>query len=143
MSILGVCFWWGNYDEYGLPHGDSSMTFYSSETGQVTGTFKQVMIHGMTAEDSMRVPLAPQGDEALHLDGTASVAHLVDEDWLFEQDASNSNKMPTTTKVAKVKVSPSLQYGSCVGHACYSMVPSRTFLVCYRSRVHARHLHDC
>ena len=130
MSILGVCFWWGNYDEYGLPHGDSSMTFYSSETGQVTGTFKQVTIHGMTAEDSMRVPLAPQGDEALHLDGTASVAHLVDDDWLFEQDASNSGwGLRTTTKVANVKVSPSLQNGRCVGHACYSTVSNVSRMV--------------
>ena len=92
MSLPGVCFWNGGLDGHGMPHGEGHMTFFHPVTEATLAVKWRQMDHGHVISG----PVA----QAHHMpvesvDVTATVAHIVDDDWLFEKGPGDKgHKMP-------------------------------------------------
>ena len=113
MSIPNERFWGGSHDDNGMPDGRGTMTTFCSVTGVITNVEQRWMSHGLTEQS---VVLDLPADEALHPDVTATVAHVVDNDWLFSEDGpergrkakkATKAKAAKPAKPAKKKVKPS------------------------------------
>ena len=101
MSIPNERFWDGSHDDNGMPDGRGTMTTFCSVTGVITNVEQRWMSHGLTEQS---VVLGLPADEALHPDVTATVAHVVDNDWLFSEDGHERGrkaKKATKAKAAK------------------------------------------
>ena len=84
MSLPGVCFWNGGLDGSGMPHGEGCMTiFHSVSDGGRPCVKRRKMDHGHV----ISATVAPAHYTHVEpVDVTATVAHIVDDDWLFDND---------------------------------------------------------
>ena len=89
MSIPGYCFWSGGHSTGGSAHGEGTMTFFCEKTGDASSAQHITMCHGVV-EASTTTQL-PQ-DKALQPDVTATVAHLVDDEWLYEDGVGEAEE---------------------------------------------------
>jgi hypothetical protein len=104
MSILGVCFWNGGYDEHSLPHGEGSMTLFSSVTGLARSVEQCTMCHGVNDNMALKVapspgPACPPRQNISDPDVPTMVASHIADAWL------NSDARGCSEQAAGVKVS--------------------------------------
>ena len=100
MSIPSVCCWTGGLNDHGLAQGVGHMVIYSPTTGDIIAVDQCTMENGMTKSSA---PVDLSTNDVVYPDVTTTVAQLVDDDWLFEEDVSCSKTMAVKAKKAKVK----------------------------------------
>ena len=83
MSLPGVCFWNGGLDGSGMPHGEGCMTIFHAVTEAVIAVERRKMDHGHV----ISATVAPAHYTHIEpVDVTATVAHIVDDNWLFDNE---------------------------------------------------------
>ena len=98
MSLPGVCFWNGGLDGSGMPHGEGCMTIFHPVTEAVLAVERRKMDHGHV----ISATVAPAHYTHVEpVDVTATVAHIVDDDWLFDND-EEGDKGRVAEKVRRV-----------------------------------------
>ena len=98
MSLPGVCFWNGGLDGSGMPHGEGCMTIFHPVTEAVLAVERRKMDHGLV----ISATVAPAHYTHVEpVDVTATVAHIVDDDWLFDND-EEGDKGRVAEKVRRV-----------------------------------------
>jgi hypothetical protein len=98
MSLPGVCFWNGGLDGSGMPHGEGCMTIFHSVTEAVLAVERRKMDHGHV----ISATVAPAHYTHVEpVDVTATVAHIVDDDWLFDNE-EEGDKGCVAEKVRRV-----------------------------------------
>ena len=81
MSLPGLCFWNGGRDSSGMPHGEGCMTIFHPVTEAVLAVKWRKMDHGRVFSATV-APVHYTHVEPV--DVTATVAHIVGDDFLFE-----------------------------------------------------------
>ena len=98
MSLPGVCFWNGGLDGSGMPHGEGCMTIFHSVTEAVLAVERRKMDHGHVISATVAPAHFTQVEP---MDVTATVAHIVDNDWLFDNE-EEGDKGCVAEKVRRV-----------------------------------------
>jgi hypothetical protein len=88
MSVSARCFWDGDHDFIGLPHGVGVMTLFESVTGEAFSVEPCSMSHGVPSRQTECMKIAPVVDNspALAAASYLDVYDDIDDAWLLEDE---------------------------------------------------------